>query len=377
MITRVQEETLEQCPDCAGHLRDSKSKRDRIIIDVILPKEPEIVKHVVHQYWCPNCGEMKEKPVTEAMPGFVTGLKTIAYSAYLHYHQGMSISKVVENLSTLGMNITAGSLVGGWKALAELLKPFCEEIGQKIRGSTEAVYADETGARQKGKKFWLWSFSTKFEVLFLIRKSRGGDVVREVLGTVFQGILVTDFWKPYLAVNALLRQWCIAHFLREFKKIEYARSELPDEYWLFKKKVKRLFRDALRSSKKKLSGQERQAAYERFLKRLDEITFQEFYDKDVIRLLKRLRKYRDGFFTFVVRNVDATNNHSERIIRYAVIMRKTSFHTMSDAGSETMSILMSMFKTLELRDENVLEGIILLAQKAIMDKKMKKADLAA
>jgi len=36
-----------------------------------------------------------------------------------------------------------------------------------------------------------------------------------------------------------------------------------------------------------------------------------------------------------------------------------------------------MFKTLELRDENVLEGIILLAQKAIMDKKMKKADLAA
>jgi len=32
---------------------------------------------------------------------------------------------------------------------------------------------------------------------------------------------------------------------------------------------------------------------------------------------------------------------------------------------------------LELRDENVLEGIILLAQKAIMDKKMKKADLAA
>jgi hypothetical protein len=320
---------------------------------------------------------MKEKAVTDAIPGFGTGLKTIAYSAYLHYHQGMSISKIIENLSILGMKISAGSLVGGWKALAQLLKPFYEEIGERIRGSTDAVYADETGFRQKGKKCWLWSFSTINEVFFLIRKSRGGDIVREVLGNIFHGILVTDFWKPYLAVSVLFRQWCIAHFLREFKKIEYARKELPDEYRLFKKKVKRLFNDALRSSKKKLSAHERQAAYDRFLKRLDQITLGEYQDKDVIRLQKRLIKYRDGFFTFVVKNVGATNNYSERIIRYAVIMRKTSFHTMSDAGSETMSILMSVFKTLELRDEKLLDGIMLLAKKAIADKKLAKNNLVA
>jgi transposase len=376
-IMRIQEETLSECPDCGNPLKESRSKRTRVIIDIQLPAEPETVEHVINQYWCSKCGEMKEKTITDAMPGFGTGLKTIAYSAYLHYHQGMSISKIVENLSILGMKISAGSLVGGWKALAQLLKPCYEEIGQHIRGSTDAVYADETGYRQNGKKCWLWSFSTKNEVFFLIRKSRGGDIVREVLGKVFNGILVTDFWKPYLAVSALIRQWCIAHFLREFKKIEYTRKDLPDEYRLFKKRVKRLFNDALRSSKKKLSGHERQTAYDRFLERLDQITLCEYNDKDVVRLQKRLRKYRDGFFTFVVRNVDATNNHSERIIRYAVIMRKTSFHTMSDAGSETMSILMSVFKTLELRDENVLESMILLAKKAIVNKKLTKHDLAA
>ena len=105
--------------------------------------------------------------------------------------------------------------MGSWHALANLLRPMYSEIHAKIRGSTEAVYADETGFRQKGKKFWLWSFSTKQEAFFTIRKSRAGDVVLDVLGDIFHGILVTDFWKPYLAVKSALRQWCIAHFLRE------------------------------------------------------------------------------------------------------------------------------------------------------------------
>ncbi len=74
---------------------------------------------------------MKEKIVTDALPGFNTGLKTIVYTAYQHYCLGMSISKIRKTL----------------------------KIHAKIRGSTEAVYADETGFRQKGKKFWLWMFA--------------------------------------------------------------------------------------------------------------------------------------------------------------------------------------------------------------------------
>ena len=376
-ITAVKEETLEQCPDCGNPVNPSASTRERIIIDMQLPQKPEVTKHMIHQYWCGTCGAMKEKAVVDALPGFVTGLKTVMYSAYQHYHLGLSISKIIDTLSIHGIRITAGALVGGWHGLAQLFRPLYEEIGDIIRSCQDAVYADETSARQNGKKHWLWSFSTKKEALFVIRKSRGGNIVREILGTVFPGILVTDFWKPYLAVRAFLRQWCVAHLLREFKKIEYARSDLPDEYWLFRKKVKRLFHDALRESKKKTPITDRQAAYRRFLKRLDEITAGVYHDSDVLRLVKRLKKYRDGFFTFVVKDVDATNNHAERIIRYAVIMRKTSFHTMSEKGSETMSVLMSVFKTLELRNADVFQEALALAQKAIAYRKLSKNHLAA
>lgn len=321
---------------------------------------------------------MKEKAVIDALPGFTIGLKTILYGAYQHYHLGMSISKVIDTLSLHGLSITPGALVGSWHALAKTFKPFYSSIHETIKNSTEAVYADETSARQKGKKFWLWSFSTKTAAYFTIRKSRGGDIVREVLGDVFLGILVTDFWKPYLAVKALFRQWCVAHFLREFKKIEYSRKDPPDEYWRFKKKVKRLFHDALRASKKKNTAMsDRQRAYDRFLKRLDNIVGGSYHDTDVLRLVKRLRTYREGFFTFVVKDVDSTNNHAERIIRYAVIMRKISFHTMSDHGSETMSILMSVFKTLELQNKNVFREALRMAQDCIFDQKKTKNDLAA
>jgi len=321
---------------------------------------------------------MKEKAVIDALPGFSIGLKTVLYSAYLHYHMGMSISKIIATLSLQGMGITSGALIGAWNALAKTYKPFYDIIHSTIKNSEEAVYADETGARQKGKKFWLWSFSTKAEALFAIRKSRGGDVVREILGDIFRGILVTDFWKPYLAVDASFRQWCLAHFLREFKKIEYARKSPPDEYWRFKKKVKRLFRDAIRESEKEnIVNEDRQSAYNRFIKRLDDIVNVDYKDDDVVRLTKRLKKYRDGFFTFVVKDVDSTNNHAERMIRYAVIMRKISFHTMSAKGSETMSILMTIFKTLELRSGNVFKEALVIAQDEIVKKKYHKIDLAA
>lgn len=375
----VKDETLDICPTCGDDLLPSTINRTRITVDIKLPEEAETTKHIIYQYWCATCGEMKEKAVVNALPGFTIGLKTILYGAYHHYHLGMSISKVIETISLHGMPMTSGALVGAWHALAKTLKPMYDTIHMTIKNSTEAVYADETGARQKGKKFWLWSFSTKNEAFFTIRKSRGGDVVLDVLGSVFAGILVTDFWKPYLAVKALWRQWCIAHFLREFKKIEYARGALPDEYWRFKKKVKRLFRDAIRKSEKKkyASTLNRQLAYDRFLKRLDEIVSWSYKDHDVLRLVKRLEKYRDGFFTFVVKDVDSTNNHAERIIRYAVIMRKISFHTMSDKGSETMSILMSVFKTLELRGVDVFKEALVIVQNEIAKNKYWKNNLAA
>jgi len=275
--------------------------------------------------------------------------------------------------------LTEGALVNQWHALSGLMEPFYRDIKDTIHNSKGAVHADETGHRQKGKRAWTWVFSTMTEALYVIRMSRGSDVVLEILGDTFKGILVTDFWKPYLAVKARLRQWCIAHFLREFKKIEHKRGRHPPEYLRFHKKVRRMFADALRFSRqKKTTRSDRVQAQKRFLKRLDAIVAGRYSDPEVKRLVKRLKTYRDGFFTFVAeKGVSATNNHAERIIRTAVLMRKVSFHTMSAKGSETMSILMSVFRTLELRGLDSFEETLRMAREEIIRRKSTKSRSAA
>jgi len=60
-----------------------------------------------------------------------------------------------------------------------------------------------------------------------------------------------------------------------------------------------------------------------------------------------LRRHRSELFVFLyVEGVPSDSNHAERVIRSAVVMRKTSYCNRSINGAETQMILMSIFKTL-------------------------------
>lgn len=85
-------------------------------------------------------------------------------------------------------------------------------------------------------------------------------------------------------------------------------------------------------------------------KRLEIIYNQEYNDADCKRLAKRLMRYKDEIFTFVDHpQVSAHNNHAERQIRPAVIMRKNSYCNRSHQSADTQAILMSIFRTLHPR----------------------------
>src|SRR5439155_22708478 len=77
------------------------------------------------------------------------------------------------------------------------------------------VHADETGWREAKQKAWLWVLASASLVVFVIRKSRGADVARELLGA-FQGILVSDRWGAYAWVDPARRQLCWSHLIRDF-----------------------------------------------------------------------------------------------------------------------------------------------------------------
>ncbi len=73
-----------------------------------------------------------------------------------------------------------------------------------------------------------------------------------------------------------------------------------------------------------------------------------------------------SFFTFVDHEgVEPTNNHAERQIRYAVLLRKTSFGTHSAAGSRFVERMLSARATLRQQGRNVVEYVVQAQEAAL------------
>ena len=69
-------------------------------------------------------------------------------------------------------------------------------------------------------------------------------------------------------------------------------------------------------------------------------------DRDNARFAKRLRKHRPHLLRFLyVNELDATNNLAERMIRPAVITRKTNGCNRSKPGAAAHAILSSVLVT--------------------------------
>ena len=83
-----------------------------------------------------------------------------------------------------------------------------------------------------------------------------------------------------------------------------------------------------------------------------------YHDADAHRLGHRISKYRDQLFTFLdTPGVPPDNNHGERQIRPAVIIRKNSLCNRSERGAATQGALMSINRTLKLRSHDPTQTI--------------------
>ena len=61
----------------------------------------------------------------------------------------------------------------------------------------EALNVDETGHKQNGDWQWTWCFRAELYTLFKIDPTRSGDVLIEVLGAEFNGVLGCDYFSAY------------------------------------------------------------------------------------------------------------------------------------------------------------------------------------
>lgn len=364
--------SYEVCPTCCGQLGKPSVAYTREVIDIPL-SSVEIAEHVVFKRWCTNCGKryypkVSLNSVTVGRQRF--GLNLMALVNTLREQCSQPLNKIKQYLNMIyQLNISEGALVRLLNTTAAHGKPSYEQIKQKIRAS-DVVYADETGGRENGANGYFWNFSNRTHQLLLYRKSRSKQIVREVLGdeedNAFQGVLVTDFYASYNEYQGF-HQRCGVHLLRDIDDLKKQHPKHPPlNKWA--KHVKEIYDEAKSYSGPSpnlplgLQAEERITKENYFKEKLRTLC-EPYVTKDVPQstLCARVITYLSELFTFVrFPNVDFDNNRAERAIRHLVVSRKISGGTRSAKGSETKSILASLFGTWRLQGLNPFEQTKLL-----------------
>lgn len=359
-VDEEKEHRAESCPDCGGPLNKCNETRTRYTEDIPEDIKPVVTKHTIHRDWCSNCKKKVEPPVPDALPKSTLGHRVLVLTAWMHYALGNTLSQIVEVFNFhLQMKVTPGGLMQMWRRLQEVLYAWYEQIQEEALKSG-VLHGDETGWRVNGKTHWLWCFSNDRVTYYMIHRSRGSPALLEFFICEFGGILITDFWGAYNAVECALRQNCLVHLLRDLKHVEKYKSTQGD--WpQFAKKLRRLLGDAIRLWRQRddLSAEVYASRRARITHRLAEMIETAWMNTQAKRLVKRLRRHQDQLFTFMDHdNVPFENNHAERAIRPAVIIRKNSYGNRSDEGADTQSVLMSVFRTLKQRGHNPTQTIV-------------------
>ena len=359
---------LRHCPEC-GEAVGAPLRTHRRLIEDIPEVRPKVTEHTVHGHWCRRCKKIVTPKVSAALPGATLGLRLVVYTAWLHYCIGMSVGNCVKNASVaLGFPVSPGGLTLAWKNLAALLEAHYHAIGKTIRQSA-VLHADETGWRVNGVTFWLWAFATQHYCYYLIDRRRGAAVVKEVLGTLFPGILITDFWGAYNAIEALAKQRCYFHLFTELIKVD--KHNRFCEWKRFRKTLARLLKDAVRLGDRRheLDPETYTRRKAKLHTRLDELIEASFDDADAKRLIKRLRRHRKEMFTFLDHEqVSPYNNHGEQQMRPAVLTRKISQQNRSGDGAKTHAILMTLFRSAALQGLNPVEYVLQLVHTTLKAK---------
>jgi transposase len=220
------------------------------------------------------------------------------------------------------------------------------------------VNVDETSWRESNQRRWLWIGTTSLVTVFLVLATRGAVGAQQLLGLAFQGIVGSDRWSGYNWLSAWQRQLCWAHLKRDFQAFVDRGGASARLGEALLKQVNTMF---------ELWHQVREGTLSRteFQEQMDPIREQVgallregtvlSHDK-TRRTCENILKWEWALWSFVlVEGVEPTNNSAERPLRRAVLWRRRSFGTQSEAGSLFVERVLTTVSTLRLQKRDVLD----------------------
>jgi transposase len=357
------------CPHCHGtDLTPVAEIKEHLQEDIVLAPRTHVTCFKHHQAFCANC----RRPVIQSAEGEMLncpiGPKTKALAVFLRYGMRVPYRKVKELFNVLfRMRFVPASAMGFDRAATRKGQALYEDLKEKLRVAV-AANADETSWRQDGINHYLWYAGNEDLALYHIDRHRSSEAAKLILGEDFAGVLTTDGYAAYNAVNAKERQTCLAHLIRNCNEIKQeillkAPHFQDSQALAFADEVGSLFKNACAQGGKLRAGKIRPATALRrrrgFYRQLDTICARPLMDQKALALQHRLTdadKDKPRLFTFLKHpHLQPTNNQAERSLRGMVIFRKICMGTRCRSGSHTHSVLPSLLLTAQRQGRHPLD----------------------
>lgn len=333
-----------ECPNCHGHhLKDDKIIK-QIVEEVQEPPIPEVVESEIHKKICLDCGLIFIPPQNTTPLKGSFGINLMVLVIFIKFLLRGVLRKTATYLETShAFEITPAALNEIIRRVAEAADKEYEEIKIRIRKAAK-IYIDETSFSVLGKNQWLWVFRTDSDILYVLRPSRGSNVLEEILGKNYSGTVICDCWRAYNFLAFATIQRCWAHLLRKSKELcSIAGIHLHE-------KLTELFEEIKKYNLSNHPLQERLVKYEEMTNKLKEII--DYYSKypELKSVVKYINFNLENWFTCIkIEGVEPTNNFAEQAIREPIMVRKIIGAFRSETGKENYETLASLIASWQLK----------------------------
>src|SRR4051812_73530 len=344
------------CAGCGTALQGEDPEPMRHQVAEVPPVRPDVDEYRLHRLTCSCCGTTTRAGLPAGVPTGPFGPRLRAILAMFAGSYRLAKRSIQQLASDLfGLDVSLGMIPKLERQAAEVLEPVVAEVAAAIVAAPSA-HIDETSWVQANEKAWLWVGQADDLIAFTIADNRGADVARSILGIDRRKVVISDRFSSYDWIEQ--HQYCWSHLRRDFQAMIDRHDEGSAVGSELLASSDRLFhwwhryRDGamawstflgyarpIRWGVRQALGRGASCASDR-----------------TAATCRMLLGGEEHLWTFLrVRGIEPTNNAAERALRHAVMWRKSSGGTASEAGRRVVERVLSVAATCRQQGRNVLE----------------------
>ena len=357
--TEVIELLPETCRRCGESLDGSDPEPLRHQVWELPKIEPMIVEYQRHRLTCHGCGTSTCAELPCGVPTGQFGSTLLAFTGLLMGHFRQSKRRAASFLSDLlNMPCCAAATVKMQNRVSAALEQPYEDL-KGLLAKNPNLSMDETPTKQANQKAWLWTAVASDFAVFAIFASRAATALPKLLGDEFRGIINCDRAKMYWQAKRL--QWCWAHLKRDIQSlIDHHDRQVKRLGFDLKRPMQNLFIDWHQFKSGEISWESFQSQMQPIREEINRLLLRGRCsgNQRLVGICRQLYNHREWIWTFIeVRGIEPTNNAAERALRPAVIHRKLSFGTQSEAASRFIERTLTVSETCRLQKRSVFQWL--------------------